>query len=221
MRKIVTAHVTPQAPVSGRLAIVDESRLVAETLARSLTRRGVASICLAEGDPNVPGAISAALVSADGSRAQVNRRLAWLRSIAPDASLLLLMRGDHPEPREVVKRARAAGWVHRQADLTEVVSAVEAMVAGRRPRPARLPAEAPAARRDAIDCLTDRESDVLAQMVHGGDNDAIAARLCISRHTVRTHVQSIFMKLGVRSRLAAIAIGRDSGLGVDIGGRAS
>jgi two-component system nitrate/nitrite response regulator NarL len=53
--------------------------------------------------------------------------------------------------------------------------------------------------------LTARELEVLALLVEGSDNAQIAARLSVSANTVRTHVQSILTKLGVRSRLQAAA----------------
>src|SRR5690606_11289089 len=55
------------------------------------------------------------------------------------------------------------------------------------------------------DGLTDRELDVLALLATGMTNSAIAARLVISEHTVRRHVQNIFAKLGLASRAAATA----------------
>jgi DNA-binding NarL/FixJ family response regulator len=53
--------------------------------------------------------------------------------------------------------------------------------------------------------LTPREREVLALLVEGSDNAHIASRLNVSANTVRTHVQSILTKLGVRSRLQAAA----------------
>lgn len=53
--------------------------------------------------------------------------------------------------------------------------------------------------------LTPRERQVLALLVEGSDNAQIARRLSVSANTVRTHVQSILTKLGVRSRLQAAA----------------
>jgi two-component system nitrate/nitrite response regulator NarL len=53
--------------------------------------------------------------------------------------------------------------------------------------------------------LTPREKEVLAQLVGGKDNAEIARNLEVSANTVRTHVQSILTKLGVRSRLQAAA----------------
>jgi DNA-binding NarL/FixJ family response regulator len=53
--------------------------------------------------------------------------------------------------------------------------------------------------------LTNRELQVLSLLIEGCDNAEIADRLGVSANTVRTHVQSILTKLGVRSRLQAAA----------------
>jgi DNA-binding NarL/FixJ family response regulator len=48
--------------------------------------------------------------------------------------------------------------------------------------------------------LTAREADVLDHLRHGSSNAEIAAALCVSVETVRTHARAVFRKLGVRSR---------------------
>ena len=48
-------------------------------------------------------------------------------------------------------------------------------------------------------------------MIDGADNRTIADRLTISYVTVRTHVRSILVKLGARSRLEAVAKATRSG----------
>ncbi len=53
--------------------------------------------------------------------------------------------------------------------------------------------------------LTEREKEVLAQLVAGKSNDAIADELYISQNTVRTHIQNILSKLSVHSKLEAVA----------------
>jgi DNA-binding NarL/FixJ family response regulator len=60
--------------------------------------------------------------------------------------------------------------------------------------------------------LTAREREVLALFAEGLGTEATAARLEISRVTVRNHSQRILAKLGVHSRLAAVARGRQLGL---------
>jgi two-component system, NarL family, response regulator YdfI len=60
--------------------------------------------------------------------------------------------------------------------------------------------------------LTARERDVLDLIAAGLGTKQIAGRLSLSVHTIKTHVESIFLKLGVRSRAEAVAIGAREGL---------
>lgn len=55
--------------------------------------------------------------------------------------------------------------------------------------------------------LTPRELDVLAAIGAGSSNKAIARDLGISLHTVKFHIESLFRKLGARTRAEAVARG--------------
>ncbi len=63
-----------------------------------------------------------------------------------------------------------------------------------------------------IPALTPRETDVLALLAEGADTAAIASQLLIGTSTVRNHIQRILHKLGVHSRLEAVACAREHGL---------
>jgi PAS domain S-box-containing protein len=54
--------------------------------------------------------------------------------------------------------------------------------------------------------LTDREQEILKLLAAGNSTKAIAARLYISASTVRNHIHSVLMKLGVQSRLEAAVL---------------
>jgi len=54
--------------------------------------------------------------------------------------------------------------------------------------------------------LTERERAVIALMVEGLNNTQIAAKLVVSRSTIKTHVSNILSKLGVASRAEAVAL---------------
>lgn len=59
--------------------------------------------------------------------------------------------------------------------------------------------------------LTRREAEVLRALASGLEQREIAARLYLSPHTVRTHVQRVLGKLEVHSVLGALALVRDFG----------
>jgi DNA-binding NarL/FixJ family response regulator len=60
--------------------------------------------------------------------------------------------------------------------------------------------------------LTGRELEVLRLMATGASNAEIAQRLMVSEATVKTHVGSVFMKLGVRDRAGAIVFAYQHGI---------
>jgi DNA-binding NarL/FixJ family response regulator len=63
-----------------------------------------------------------------------------------------------------------------------------------------------------VDELTEREHDVLRLIARGATNGEIAAALIVSEATIKSHVGSIFAKLGVRDRAAAIVFAYDHGI---------
>jgi two-component system, NarL family, nitrate/nitrite response regulator NarL len=69
-----------------------------------------------------------------------------------------------------------------------------------------------AARGPAAAALTAREAQILALLAEGMVNKEIAARLGISRHTVKTHLAALFHKLGVTTRAEAVAAGARAGV---------
>ena len=64
---------------------------------------------------------------------------------------------------------------------------------------------------DSLARLTGREREVLGLVAQGLDNLDVAARLFVSEATVKTHVNRIFAKLGVRSRAQLVVLAYESG----------
>lgn len=75
-----------------------------------------------------------------------------------------------------------------------------------RPEFARTPQESGRA------ALTPREIEVLQGLADGLSPQVIAVQLNVSVHTLRTHVQRVLPKLGVHTRLRAIAVALDEGI---------
>jgi DNA-binding NarL/FixJ family response regulator len=100
----------------------------------------------------------------------------------------------------------------RDATPDEIVAAVEGVGSGLTVLPndladtllAAVPASvrAPAPSNPS---LTPRETEILGMLAEGLANKAIAARLGISEHTVKTHVASVFAKLEAYTRTEAVA----------------
>jgi NarL family two-component system response regulator YdfI len=60
--------------------------------------------------------------------------------------------------------------------------------------------------------LTKREREILQRVASGERNKEIAAHLCISEPTVKSHLVAIYFKLGVDSRASAVAVAMERGL---------
>jgi DNA-binding NarL/FixJ family response regulator len=121
-------------------------------------------------------------------------------------------------------RAGASGFLLKASPPEDLVTAIRAAHAGNalvEPRMtkrlldefARRPSQAPAGQIPARFAeLTDREVDVLREVVSGASNAEVAERLFISETTVKTHVNHILAKLGVRDRIQAVVLAYDEGL---------
>ena len=108
----------------------------------------------------------------------------------------------------------------RKRTETELLTAIEAVMQdtswfsrGIIEKLAQLRAPAPATRDVAeLAQLTAREREVLGLLCQGHDDDGIARQLRLSRNTVRNHVATIYSKIGVHRRSAAIVWARDRGI---------
>jgi DNA-binding NarL/FixJ family response regulator len=147
---------------------------------------------------------------------------ARLRADPDPLTVLVLTTFGEDEVLWGAMEAGAAGFVLKDASAEDLIAAVRAVAGGGAwfdPAVAPRILEhyrrrvAPAAREAArLELLTERELDVLRLMARGATNGEIAASLYVAEATVKTHVGSIFGKLGVRDRAAAIVFAYDHGV---------
>ena len=66
--------------------------------------------------------------------------------------------------------------------------------------------------RNPLATLSNREIDVVQELVDGRSTDAAADRLFISRHTFRTHLKNISRKLNTHSSLETVSLAVEHGM---------
>jgi DNA-binding NarL/FixJ family response regulator len=117
-------------------------------------------------------------------------------------------------------RAGAAGFLLKDASPNTLTAAIRAVANGHgliapevtRRLIARFATTPDPTRRHELDKLSQREREVLLEIAHGRSNGQIARRLVIEEATVKSHVSSILLKLGLHSRVQAVILAYDTGL---------
>ena len=211
-----------------RVAIVDDQALVRAGLARILSPTDgfeVVAEC-ADGRQAVEElpAVRPQVVLMDVRMPALDdiAATAQLRGLDDPLDVLVLTTFGEDEVLWGAIEAGAAGFVLKDSTADDLIAAVRAVAGGaawfdpavaphllERYRRVVAPAARDAAR---LDLLTDREHDVLRLMARGATNAEIGATLFVAEATVKTHVGSIFGKLGVRDRAAAIVFAYDHGV---------
>jgi DNA-binding NarL/FixJ family response regulator len=142
-----------------------------------------------------------------------------IRAAVPGTAVLVLTMFDDDDTVFGAMRAGAQGYLLKGAEQDEIDRAIRAVVAGEAifsPGVAQRVLgyfASPPAALDPFPELTSREREVLDLVAAGKRNQAIADDLFLSPKTVANHISSIFVKLAVADRSAAIVRARQGGLG--------
>ncbi|MEG3627193.1 response regulator transcription factor [Streptomyces poriticola] len=146
-----------------------------------------------------------------------------VRSAQPQVRVVVLAEKDDPRRAALALQAGASGWVAKDCSLSRLLTVIRGVLRDETHLPPALLTgvlrELTAARKHRteserlVESLTPREREVLRCMVAGLGRKAVAERLYLSPHTVRTHMQNVLGKLGVHSTLAAVALARRAGVG--------
>ncbi len=144
-----------------------------------------------------------------------------LRQRDPDRKVVMLSVYDDEQYLFQAMRVGASGYLLKGISSDELVRQLEGVQAGGTAIDAGLAARAaetaarlqsdqfwPGARHG----LTQRESEILSLVVTGLSNRGIAAKLVIGEETVKTHLSSIYRKLGVGDRTSAAATALREGI---------
>ena len=133
----------------------------------------------------------------------------------PQVAVLVLTTYADDESIVTALRAGARGYLTKDAGRAEIATAIRAVASGQSTFDAtvgaRLVAQlgggtAPVGVRGRFPDLTPREADVLERIAEGRSNPEIAAELFLTVPTVKSYVNQVFTKLGVRTRAEAVAL---------------
>jgi DNA-binding NarL/FixJ family response regulator len=134
---------------------------------------------------------------------EATRRIA---ESAPDVRVVVLT--THADDASILKalRAGATGYLTKESGRAEIARAIEAAASGQSVLDDGVTAIllAAAVEVPASVELTPREAEVLTLIARGKSNTEIAEELFVSAATVKTHINNLFAKIGVRDRAQAV-----------------
>lgn len=144
-----------------------------------------------------------------------------LQAEHPDVAIIILTTYNEDELMLRGLQAGARGYLLKDMERVTLISTIEAAARGetllkpeilQRVLAYQQRAAAPGHTTPTDELiLTERELEVLRAAAQGERNKEIACRLHISERTVKAHLTSIYTKLGVDSRAAAIAVAAQAG----------
>lgn len=197
---LVDDHAMVRSGLAAFLLIFDDLSLVAEA------GNGLEALRLCE--QNRPDVVLMDLVMPEMDGAAATRAI---KERFPEIQVLALTSFKEDHLVHQALEAGATGYLLKNISADQLATAIRDAHAG---RPTLAPEAAQALIRatraahqptPTVEPLTEREREVLALMVEGLANSAIAERLVVSLSTVKFHVSNILAKLGVESRTEAVS----------------
>ena len=140
-----------------------------------------------------------------------------IREVRPDAKVILFTVDESRAAISDAIQAGVSGYLLKDSSAEELVNAARLAMEGKaviHPKLTRaFIEEVQMADRHAQEApLSKRETEILQRVAYGATTKSVAEELGISPHTVKTHLERIFEKLGASDRAQAVAIAIRKGL---------
>jgi len=139
--------------------------------------------------------------------------------ISPRTQVLVLTASDEKEEHVRALKLGAKGVIPKDAARQTLLQAIHAVCAGQMwvdralaDELSRLGPDGPSSGRRSGNGLTERELEIVRLVASAYKNKEVGHTLTISERTVKTHLTSIFQKLGVRDRVGLVTYALRHGL---------
>ena len=213
-----------------RVVVADDQRVVREGLGTLLGLLGGVEVVgtAADGDEAIALAIRLQpdVVLMDLRMPHCDGVEATRRLRDHDASIKVLVLTTYTDDRSVIDalRAGARGYLTKDASAEEIRAALQRITSGQAAIDPAVqhhvldaitagPSATDTRRRPQFpDGLTQREAEVLELIARGLSNAEIAHQLVVSETTVKSHINHLFAKTGVRDRAQAVTYAYQHGL---------
>jgi len=202
--------------ISPQILIVDDHPSVRSGVRRAVEGAGMR--CCGEAASRDEAVAQIALHNPDGVILDLNLPdgtgldvISWIREHSQTMAIVMLTISDEDSYLLAAMKAGASAYVKKSAPLSQIVASLKAALAQPNNFSAPGLASIIATTKIRFD-LTPRELSVLKAISLEGTNKDLARSLYISEATFKTHLASIYTKLGVSSRFSAINKARNLNL---------
>lgn len=204
--------------------LVDDHAVVREGLGSLLATTGDFGTILQAGDAagaiavvraRLPEPVDIAVVDLLMPNIPGPGAIRMLKALCPQAHFVVLTSSQDAALARAAIDAGARSFLLKSMDGDAILASFRTILAGLpvlHPSIAALGNPANAARVNPFAALTPREIDVLVELANGASNARIAQSLEITERTVKAHIGSVFIKLGVADRTGAVAFAWRNGL---------
>jgi DNA-binding NarL/FixJ family response regulator len=206
-RPAATAELDP-ASHAVRVAVADRRRLIAEALAALIAGWEGFSVTGAIAGDSPVNAIAeqhpdVVVVGASADSRPARELVRELRRRVPTVEIVIVADVLEPALVSFVLEQGIGGLMLSDAAGRDVVTCLDQVAQGRAVLPPGWQGALSADRNDPLAALSERQMQVLVLLADGCSYEEIGTRLFISLNTVKFHVRSIFLRLGVRNRMSA------------------
>ena len=201
-----------------RVALVNDYLIVLEGL-RALLRSSEPEIEIIELDikKKPRQTVDVTLLDTYGELESLGERVRELSADSSNGAIVVFSFSDRPEAVQHAMSAGAQGFISKAVPRQPIIDGIKAAAGGdrvvltHRSQHSQIDEVLRWPGRDIG--LTERESEILSLLSTGMTNRELGRNLYVSENTIKTHLRSLYAKLGVRSRAQAASLAGQGILG--------